>query len=63
MKRTFLLLCAAIAFLLLGACVRQDVQGHSPQANFETLWSIIDRQYCFLTYKHEQYGLDWAEVH
>ncbi len=63
MKRTFLLLCAAIAFLLLGACVRQDVQGHSPQANFETLWSIIDRQYCFLTYKHEQYGLDWDEVH
>ena len=64
MKRLYLLFILCVAVLLIGtACVRQDIAGNSPQANFETLWSIIDRQYCFLTYKHQQYGLDWDEVH
>ena len=43
--------------------LREDIQGNSPEANFESLWKIIDEQYCFLDYKHETYGLDWDEVH
>ena len=45
------------------SCIREDIQGNSPEANFESLWKIIDEQYCFLDYKHETYGLDWDEVH
>lgn len=45
------------------SCIREDVSGNSPQDNFESLWRIIDEQYCFLTYKQEEYGLDWNEVH
>ncbi len=49
--------------LFIASCIREDVSGNSPQANFESLWQIIDRQYCFLDYKQEAYGLDWNEVH
>ena len=45
------------------SCIREDVSGNSPQANFESLWKIIDEQYCFLEYKKQEYGLDWDEVH
>ena len=54
------------AFLLGSAsvsCIREEVSGNSPEANFESLWRIIDQQYCFLDYKQEVYGLDWDEVH
>ena len=51
------------ASLLFGSCIREDIAGNSPEANFESLWKIIDEQYCFLDYKHEGYGLDWDEVH
>ena len=48
---------------MFSSCIREDIQGNSPEANFESLWKIIDEQYCFLDYKHETYGLDWDEVH
>ena len=32
---------------LLGSCIREDEVVNSPQGNFETLWKIIDEQYCF----------------
>lgn len=49
--------------IALLSCIREDVSGNSPQANFESLWKIIDEQYCFLEYKKQEYGLDWDEVH
>ena len=49
--------------ITLLSCIREDVSGNSPQANFESLWKIIDEQYCFLEYKKQEYGLDWDEVH
>lgn len=66
MKRfihTLLLYIGAGFSLLSVSCIREDVSGNTPEANFESLWRIIDRQYCFLDYKHEVYGLDWNEVH
>ena len=56
-------LCSILICLLFGSCIREDIAGNSPEANFESLWKIIDEQYCFLDYKHEEYGLDWDEVH
>lgn len=60
-------LFAVLLFLLLSvlssSCIREDVSGNTPQANFESLWRIIDEQYCFLDYKNEVYGLDWDEVY
>ena len=57
-----------ILFLLIGllsatSCIREDVSGNTPEANFESLWEIIDEQYCFLEYKKQEYGLDWDQVH
>lgn len=57
-----------ILFLLIGllsvtSCIREDVSGNTPEANFESLWKIIDEQYCFLEYKKQEYGLDWDQVH
>ena len=57
-----------ILLLLIGlfcatSCIREDVSGNTPEANFESLWKIIDEQYCFLDYKKQEYGLDWDQVH
>lgn len=57
-----------ILFLLIGllsatSCIREEVSGNTPEANFESLWKIIDEQYCFLDYKKQEYGLDWNQVH
>lgn len=48
---------------LFGSCIREDVFDNTPEGNFETLWKIIDEQYCFLEYKQEEYGLNWNKVH
>ena len=48
---------------LLPSCITEDIQDNTPQGNFEALWRIIDTKYCFLDYKHEEYGLDWDEVY
>ena len=45
------------------SCITEDVPEDTPQGNFEALWKIIDTKYCFLDYKHEEYGLDWEEVY
>lgn len=51
-----------IGLLLLGlfsACVKEEEFENTPQGNFEALWTIIDRQYCFLDYKN----IDWDKVY
>ena len=45
------------------SCIREDISGNSPMDNFESLWKIIDEQYCFHEYKQKEYGLDWNEIH
>ena len=40
-----------------------DEYDNSPEGNFEALWQTIDRQYCFLDYKKQEYGLDWNEIY
>lgn len=59
----FVVLLFLLLSVLSSSCIREDVSGNTPQANFESLWRIIDEQYCFLDYKNEVYGLDWDEVY
>lgn len=59
---SIIVLCITLLFSTV-SCIREDVSGNTPQANFESLWKIIDEQYCFLEYKNQEYGLDWNEVH
>jgi Periplasmic protease len=49
--------------LLLSGCVDEDEFPDTPQGNFEALWQIIDRHYCFLDYKQHAIGLDWQQVY
>lgn len=44
---------------LLSGCIREEEVVNTPQGNFETLWKIIDEQYCFLEYKQ----IDWNAIH
>lgn len=57
------LLYLLFAILTTTSCIREEVSGNTPEANFESLWKIIDEQYCFLDYKKQEYGLDWDKVH
>lgn len=57
-----LLLVAASALLMTG-CVDEEQFDNTPEGNMEALWKLIDEHYCFLDYKAEAIGLDWAEVH
>lgn len=58
-----LLLFIFVSGMFFPSCIREDVSGNTPESNFESLWEIIDEQYCFLDYKNQEYGLDWNEVH
>lgn len=59
----FIISMAVLFNAVFSSCIRVYVSGNTPQANFESLWKIIDEQYCFLDYKKAAYGLDWDEVH
>lgn len=50
-------------FALCTSCITENIPENTPLGNFEALWNIIDTQYCFLEYKHKEYGLDWDEVY
>lgn len=63
MKTIIRLSICLLPVFLLAACIREDTYENTPEGCFEALWTIIDEQYCFLDYKHEEYGLDWDEVH
>lgn len=63
LEKLFAGFLALSVMLMYSSCIREDVSGNDPYANFESLWRIIDEQYCFLDYKNKEYGLDWNEVH
>lgn len=64
MKKCIYSLVSLLLPIFLTSCIRAEEQGSdTPQHNFETLWRIMDEHYCFFSYKAEQYGLDWDEVH
>ena len=52
-----------MSVVLFTSCITEDEYDNSPEGNFEALWQTIDRQYCFLDYKKQEYGLDWNEIY
>ena len=50
---------ASMLSLLLPSCHEIEEYDNDPKGNFEALWDIIDRHYCFLDEK----GIDWQEIH
>lgn len=51
------------AALSVVSCIDEEEYSDTPEGNFEALWNIIDKKYCFFDYKKEAYGLDWDEVY
>ena len=63
LRKIFIHIIIVFNLISFSSCIREDVSGNTPYANFESLWKIIDEQYCFLDYKNKEYGLDWDEVY
>ena len=59
--RSLILILGLLPFF--STCITEDVPDNTPEGNFEALWRIIDTQYCFLDYKHQEYGLDWDKAY
>ena len=49
--------------IMLTSCTKVEQYENTPTGNFEALWSIIDKNYCFFDYKANEYGLDWDAVY
>ena len=52
-----------VGTLLYTSCTKVEDYDNTPTGNFEALWHIIDKNYCFFDYKAEEYGLDWDAVY
>ncbi|MBR5053280.1 MAG: S41 family peptidase [Bacteroidaceae bacterium] len=62
MKRLLPILAFLLA--LLTSCQRSDYEyDDTPQGNLDALWTLIDQRYCFLSYKEEELGFKWSEIH
>ena len=59
----FFIFCAILALLFCPSCIREEEPDNTPVNNFETLWRIIDTQYCFHDYKAQEGCLPWNEVY
>lgn len=46
------------------SCVDEELpSADTPRDNLEALWQLLDERYCFFSYKHDEIGVDWDEVH
>ena len=63
MKNLRYILIALIGMCLHTSCSKIEEYEDTPTGNFEALWHIIDKHYCFFEYKAEEYGLDWNSVY
>ena len=63
MKLLRFLFAPILVAVAMASCVRGEEYDRSADANFQSLWRIIDEHYCFLDYKKEAIGLDWNDVY
>lgn len=63
MKHPLITLLSLIVLSLCGSCVASEDYDDTRRGTFEALWTMLDEHYCFFDYKHQEYGLDWDEVH
>ncbi len=59
--KTFLALVLT-TIVICTACQQGMEYDDSPKANIQALWDIIDKHYCYLSYKQETIGLDWEHI-
>lgn len=57
--KKYILLIVLIGGISSGCIKDPDTEANTYEGNFEALWKIIDRQYCYLDYK----GIDWEAVY
>ncbi len=60
-KKIFISVIVPLAALT--SCIGEDNFENSNNGNFEALWEIIDRQYCFFDVAEKKYGLNWNSVY
>ena len=63
MHKTTPYLLPLLFLFFFSSCSKIEEYEDSPTGNFEALWHIIDRNYCFFDYKAEECGLDWDAVY
>ena len=63
MKHFLLQLSVLLLPLFFHGCIREESPEDTPVNNFESLWRIIDTQYCFHEYKVQEGCLPWEEVY
>ena len=51
-----------LACLVLTSCISEEQYDNTPRGNLDALWTIIDQNYCFLDYKQQELGFNWAQV-
>ena len=52
-----------LSLLVVTSCVQEDTYDNTNRGNFEALWKLMDEHYCFFSYKQQELGVDWDEVH
>lgn len=63
MKCSTILSCCLAVIISFTNCIREEEVSNTPSNNFESLWRIIDTQYCFHDYKKQNGCLSWDEVY
>ncbi len=63
MKRIFYIITALFALALASCQQGESDYDDTPKGNLDALWTLIDQRYCFLSYKEQQLGFKWAELH
>lgn len=48
---------------LLSSCITEDIPDNNIYGNYQALWEVLDKHYCFFEEKKADYGLDWNEVY
>lgn len=51
-----------LPLLFLSSCVTEEQFDDDPYGNLDALWTIIDRNYCFLQYKEQELGFNWNDI-
>ena len=63
MRKTLALISICLSMLLICSCVDEEHYDNTKRGNFEALWKLMDEHYCFFSYKQQELGVDWDEVH
>ncbi|MBQ6965575.1 MAG: S41 family peptidase [Bacteroidaceae bacterium] len=63
MRKTLALIVICLSMFFIPSCVQEDNYDNTRRGNFEALWQQMDEHYCFFTYKQQELGVDWDEVH